>query len=196
MKEIHLFDGDRFGQHNAFRSPGAPSLDTLRAAPRKSDYFQSIYECLRYGIVAHGHLDGTNAALLQDVDFAFIAADTGRSREIAVTRLQDADVPFVVVGMGINEAGDGLYGQVTVSASTEEKRDHIADLVSFSDREAEDDYSRNIQIADLNALNAALAVIKWKKIVGFYSDIEHEHFCSFQLGSNFVVNDHKTKALM
>jgi len=24
VSEIHLFDGDKFGQHNAFRSPGAP----------------------------------------------------------------------------------------------------------------------------------------------------------------------------
>ena len=37
-------------------------------------------------------------------------------------------------------------------------------------------YSHNIQIAELNALNAALAVIKWKKLAGFYVDLEGEHF--------------------
>ena len=35
VREIHLFDGDRFGQHNAFRSPGAPHIDTLRQTPPK-----------------------------------------------------------------------------------------------------------------------------------------------------------------
>ena len=38
--EIHLFDGDVFLQHNAFRSPGAPSLDELKAQPSKAAYFR------------------------------------------------------------------------------------------------------------------------------------------------------------
>ncbi len=33
--EIHLFDGDSFLQHNAFRSPGAPSKDDLRKTRTK-----------------------------------------------------------------------------------------------------------------------------------------------------------------
>jgi len=35
VREIHLFDGDRFSQHNAFRSPGAPSIDDLKSNRRK-----------------------------------------------------------------------------------------------------------------------------------------------------------------
>jgi hypothetical protein len=42
VREIHLFDGDRFHQHNAFRAPGAPSIDELREAPRKVDYLAGI----------------------------------------------------------------------------------------------------------------------------------------------------------
>lgn len=34
-KEIHLYDGDTFYQHNSFRSPGAPSGDELRARQPK-----------------------------------------------------------------------------------------------------------------------------------------------------------------
>jgi tRNA A37 threonylcarbamoyladenosine dehydratase len=29
VMEIHLFDGDDFNQHNAFRAPGAASLEDL-----------------------------------------------------------------------------------------------------------------------------------------------------------------------
>ena len=36
VKEIHLFDGDSFSQHNAFRSPGAPSIDALIKQPKKA----------------------------------------------------------------------------------------------------------------------------------------------------------------
>ena len=40
VKEIHLYDGDTFYQHNAFRSPGAPSSDELRARQTEGDLFQ------------------------------------------------------------------------------------------------------------------------------------------------------------
>ena len=42
---------------------------------------------------------------------------------------------------------------------------------------AEGEYERNAQLAELNALNAALAVIKWKKIRGVYNDLERELNC-------------------
>jgi hypothetical protein len=31
-------------------------------------------------------------------------------------------------------------------------------------------YRQNIQVADMNAINAMLAVIKWKQHLGFYGD--------------------------
>lgn len=59
--EIHLFDGDVFLQHNAFRAPGAASIEELRAAPMKVDYFRDIYKKMRRNIVAHAdYVDATN----------------------------------------------------------------------------------------------------------------------------------------
>jgi hypothetical protein len=34
----------------------------------------------------------------------------------------------------------------------------------------DDDYSANIQVADLNALNALLAIIRWKRHLGYASE--------------------------
>jgi hypothetical protein len=43
--------------------------------------------------------------------------------------------------------------------------------VDFGDLGDEDDpYTENIQIAELNALNATLAVLWWKKLMGVYHD--------------------------
>lgn len=53
VKEIRLFDDDDFLSHNAFRAPGAPSLDELRDAPKKVYYLKSIYERMHRRIVAH-----------------------------------------------------------------------------------------------------------------------------------------------
>src|SRR5438874_679271 len=60
-KEIHLFDGDKFSSHNAFRAPGAASIDDLHKQSLKVDYFKEIYSRLHRGIIAHGeHIDSSN----------------------------------------------------------------------------------------------------------------------------------------
>jgi hypothetical protein len=51
---------------------------------------------------------------------------------------------------------------------------HIHEVVSFGEGPGNDVY-RNIQVADLNMLNAAMAVMKWKKTRGFYADDICEH---------------------
>ena len=50
---IHLFDGDTFLQHNAFRSPGAADIDKLRERVKKTDYFKDIYTNMHRKIISH-----------------------------------------------------------------------------------------------------------------------------------------------
>ena len=49
--------------------------------------------------------------------------------------------------------------------------------------------TRNIQVADLNALNACLAVIRWKKLFGFYRDLEREHHTLYTVDGNHLLNE-------
>jgi hypothetical protein len=51
--------------------------------------------------------------------------------------------------------------------------DHLERRISYTDVAA-DEYDMNFQTADLNMLNAALAVIKWKKVFGYYVDGSQE----------------------
>src|SRR3546814_19294037 len=53
----------------------------------------------------------------------------------------------------------------------------------------DDIYARNIQVADLNMLNAAFAVLRWKRLRGFYVDLEEEHFSLFTLDGNHLLNE-------
>lgn len=193
VAEIHLFDGDRFSQHNAFRSPGAPSLEELQERPTKVAFFHRMYSRMRRGIVRHDRfLDASNVAELEGLDFAFLCLDAGEPKRLAVERLEASGIPFVDVGMGIELVDESLLGLLRVTTSTPEKRDHFRERVSLVGGGEDDDYDRNIQIADLNALNAALAVIKWKKLVGFYMDQENEHQCTYALGGNVLINDERT----
>ena len=190
VTEIHLYDEDLFLQHNAFRSPGAPSIEKLKAAVPKVQYFHDLYSEMRRGIVPHAqNIDAANVDQLKALDFVFLCVDNGGSKRLMVERLQEWGTSFIDVGIGVQLIDDSLLGQIRVSTST--KDHHIADgRISFPDRGA-DDYSQNIQIADLNALNAALAVLRWKKLYGFYLDVENEHFSIYLTDCNTLINEDK-----
>jgi hypothetical protein len=189
VRQIHLWDGDRFLQHNAFRTPGAPSLSALEQRPYKVDYFAAIYSNIRRAIVAHSeYVSETNVAQVLASDFVFLALDSGVAKRLIVDQLEAAQRPFVDVGMGVQDFDGKLGGLLRVTTSTPAAQLPASRRLSFGE-EAPQDYATNIQIADLNALNGALAVIRWKKYLGFYSDLEHEHHSTYQLDGNEITNE-------
>ena len=191
IKEIHLFDGDTFLQHNAFRAPGAPSLAELRRSPKKVGYLRGRYSKMHRGIVAHAYfLDASNAGELEGMDFVFLCLDGGEYKSHVIEKLEELRIPFVDTGMGIQLVDDALVGLIRLTTSTAQKREHVRDRIGFAD-DGDNEYSRNIQIADLNALNAALAVIRWKKLFGFYKDHEGEHHSAYDIDGNIIHNEEK-----
>jgi molybdopterin/thiamine biosynthesis adenylyltransferase len=192
VAEIHIFDGDDFEPHNAFRSPGAWSLEELDQKKTKVQNFYDTYSKLRRkGLVKHDEpLTATNLELLTGVTFVFLCMDAGKNKRAIVDWLIANGVAFIEVGMGITRAPTGLQGLVRVVTSTAAKRDHINARLSFGeDEEPENEYATNIQIAELNALNAAMAVIRWKRLIGFYRDAGHEHYSGYQLATGEVCNE-------
>ncbi len=190
VAEIHLFEDDLLYTHNAFRAPDAASIDDLRASPKKVDYYAAIYSRMHKRIVPHGYrLLEANLDELEVIDFAFICIDKGTARRAIIDKLHERGVNFIDVGLSVELVDDFLIGTLRVTASTSARRNHIATRVSFADVDEDDDYTRNMQIADLNALNAILAVIKWKKIYGVYQDLRQEHNTTYQLNVNDTSND-------
>ena len=97
VHEIHLFDGDEFLQHNAFRSPGAPSREELAEAVNKTVYWRDRYAPMRKGIVAHPEpITEENAGQLTLMDFVFISIDQGEIKLI-VQQLESAGTSFIDV---------------------------------------------------------------------------------------------------
>lgn len=192
VREIHLFDGDAFRQHNAFRAPGAPSLEELRREPSKVAHFAEVYSHMHRHVVPHDYfIDESSVEQLRGLGFVFLCSTGGPTKKSIVTSLDRFGVPFIDVGIGVHDVDGLLTGAVRVTTSTELKRDHVwsRQCIPFSDVDDDDGYSSNIQIADLNALNAALAVIKWKKLCGFYVDQEQEHFSVYQISGNHLINE-------
>ncbi|MGA2505970.1 MAG: ThiF family adenylyltransferase [Chitinispirillaceae bacterium] len=190
VREIHLFDEDKFLQHNAFRSPGAPSGAELSERLSKVHYFERIYSKMRRGIICHPeYIDINNADLLKEMNFIFLCIDKGSVKRLVLDKLLESNIPFIDVGMGVKISGNSLFGILRVTTGTSAQNNHINQKIIFSDNDANNEYDNNIQIADLNALNAALAVIKWKKIFGFYNDLENEHFCAYTIDGNHLLNE-------
>lgn len=174
VAEIHLYDDDTLFAHNAFRMPGAASLPELIASPRKVDYLFAQYHVVRRGIFPHAvRVDETTVGELEGMSFVFLAMDAGPAKRVIVESLQRWEVPFVDCGMGLTRLENSLRGTVRVTVGLPGSYGHVARHVSYTDVDA-NEYDWNIQTADLNMLNAALAVIKWKKAFGYYADAGRE----------------------
>jgi hypothetical protein len=190
VAEIHLFDDDDFFTHNAFRGPGAASIDQLRALPLKVQYWRERYSAMHKEIIAHSYrVNADNVSELASFDFVFLCMDSGPDKLAIVDALEKTTVSFIDAGVGVQEVGGSLRGTVRATTSTSRKRDHFRQRVSFATPRDGNDYERNIQVADLNALNATLAVIKWKKLCGFYHDFEHEHDTTYTINSHLLTRD-------
>jgi hypothetical protein len=125
----------------------------------------------------------------------FLCIDKGTGKRLIVERLEEWGVPFIDTGMGIQLGEENTIGGiVTATTSTANKRDHLRRRITFADGEAANEYSQDVQIADLNALNAALAVIKWKKFCGYYDDVTKEHFCAYTIRTNQLISEDADEA--
>lgn len=190
ISEIHLFDGDRFLQHNSFRAPGAASLEDLEQIPSKVEYLAGMYSAMHTGIRQHPYpVDQSNLDELSSMSFVFVAVDNGPARRQICEGLEQRGVPFIDVGLGLYEIDMEIGGQVRVTTSTPENRDSARARLPFGDFDQDNDYRTSIQIAELNSFAAVLAVIKWKKLVGFYQDTDGETSSVYAVGGNCVINE-------
>lgn len=190
VKEIHTYEPSRMRTHNAFRSPGAASIEQLRQQPTKSAYFKETYANIHTGIVAHDiRIDASNVEQLRDKDFVFLCIDLASAKAPIIAKLREWGVPFVDVGLGLYLKGGALGGVLRVTGVTAAKSDHVESRISMGVDERAEEYDSNIQIAELNAYCAVMAVTWWKKHFGFYADFEKEHFTTYSIESNMLVSE-------
>lgn len=184
VREIHLYDRDHFRTHNAFRAPGAASIGDLVTGYLKVEYYERMYSAMRRGVVAHpAHVTSENVEELFDANFVFLAIDTGPDKQAIVEALTGRGLPFIDTGVGLNKEADGIAGALRIMTSLPGRNDHIGrdDLISyFAGENAE--YDTNLQVDELNALTANLAMVRYKKHLGFYANVEGE------LHTVYVVN--------
>lgn len=182
--EIHLFDGDQFDQHNAFRSPGAASLDDLAARQTKVEYFTRLYSRMHKRIVPHPiYLDEDNLSELDGFAFVFLCVDKSGVRRLAGEYLIARGTAFVDTGMEMTllPEANSLLGTCRATLCSLSKSDHFSQHAPLGDAPGDNLYRSNIQIADMNMLNAVLAVQLWKKHCTFYLDHWQPHHITYSV---------------
>jgi hypothetical protein len=132
--------------------------------------YLSRYEGFRNGLrLVPTRIDASSRDLLDGVTFAFVCVDKGSSRSGIFDLLISMKIPFIDVGMGVKRRAGSLNGllRTTYYASEQASQLRTKGLADLAD-DPDDEYRTNIQISELNALNACLAVIRFKQIRGFY----------------------------
>jgi ThiF family len=169
VSEIHLFDGDMFEVHNAFRAPSAAREADF--GKMKVAHFRDMYDAMHTGIVAHpAYLTEVNVGLLGQFDFVFVCVDKGPARKLICAHLIECGVTFIDCGMDLSlSKNEQIYGTCRVTMASSTMRQHFFERAPTMEDAGDGLYDQNIQIADANALNAILAVMRWKQHFGFYA---------------------------
>ena len=94
----------------------------------------------------------------------------------------DCNIPFVDLGIGINVAQNSIRGTIRKTLITPDNSEHL-NKIAMNQKADDDIYAQNIQISELNALNAILGIISWKKLNGFYLTDE------IYYNSTFVIDE-------
>ena len=182
VREIRAYDADGYHVHNAFRSPGR--LLEAELGKSKAEVYADRYANFRRGLTIESKfIDGSCADDLNGVTFAFVCVDKGTARAAIIDILIARGIAFVDVGMGLNRKADAIKGSLRTTYFASEKATQVrAEQVVPTHDNLDDIYKANIQIAELNALNACLAIILYKKQLGFYVDEEPIYNMLFELG--------------
>jgi len=189
VREIRAFDLDPFHVHNAFRSPG--KLDKAEFGKAKAEVYRSRYKNFRTGLSAEPKLiDASSDNDLDGVTFAFVCVDKGSSRADIIDLLISKGIPFIDVGMGLHRKRGSISGQLRTTYFPKERAQVLRDKGLAPLKDSQDDiYKTNIQIGELNALNACFAVIRFKQLRGFYFEETPYHQLIFEVGDFQMVKE-------
>ena len=200
VMEIHLLDNDDVEWHNFMRAPGAPTAEEIESLHkgrlRKVDYYQSKYASYREGIHPHAvRVDSPSILgeflLAHPIDYAFVCIDQlteGDSprQDVVYCSLSEAAVPFIDSGVSITLEDDAVRGSVTTSAY---EAGSVAWKKNIPNARVEGNMPgyRNIQLPEVNALAASLAVMEWRRRTGQYVSDSASFLHKFRLKKPDIV---------
>ena len=189
VAELHIFDGDELSPENSTRSPGvvhiAPSGgQTLNKAKLYAARYASLHPNIQ-GFAEY--IDDVNVDRLARYTTVFLSIDGGKIKRRVLEVCMEHGIVLINVGMGVLKGQeDRLTGLVGVTLCLPNAHDHVHKCFGLDDSVQLDD---NHQTIELNALNAALAVVRWKKLLGVYADNSRELDTCYSILNNTLYNE-------
>ena len=200
VAEIHLLDWDVMEWHNFMRAPGAPTCDEIEATGKerspKVEYYCAKYSPLRHGVHFHKvRLEEPTMfgefMTMYPLDFAFVCIDQRKDDESprqdgVYCALSKASVPFVDSGISIGVEERAVRGAVTTSAygpGSAAWKDAIPNAKVHGDIPG----YRNVQLPEVNALAASLAVMEWRRQTEQYMSESTSFLHKFRLETPRIV---------
>jgi hypothetical protein len=192
LERISLFDDDKVHVHTIFRIPGF--------IPRAIGDFKVDALAWQYG-QWHAALDpvreritGENIERLSDFDFVFVSVDDGPARLHIVNWLSTKGIPYVDCGMGLSRSAVGLSGFVRITGVDRKAFEGNVNTPQLPTENAKDDeYRKQPQIAEFNALNAAMAVIRFKQHFGLLDRLDDERWYIFDSATLEIDSEGRTR---
>ena len=185
VNEIRIWDGDVIEGRNLLRAPGWASQDAI--GKNKAQYFGEHYQQMRKGIAIHAEYwqADDKADAFRDLDFVFVAIDKRESRTALCEKLEELKIPFIDVGMGIELRKGQVRGSCQVFFSGEDPGRWRIGIPTVEGAGEKDYY--DLQLSDMGALNAALAVGLWRRHIGQYEGEEKDWLIRYLMESNDLI---------
>jgi molybdopterin/thiamine biosynthesis adenylyltransferase len=185
---IDAYDFDAFKVHNGFRLPGEVPMDQF--GHLKTEVLRRKYEPFRHDLTFHNKRIGAgDEALFANTTFAFVCIDDGEARAEICEMLTRLGIDFIDVGMGVEKEEGSLDGLIRTTLFTQTTAARAIEEVPLDRRTEDGAYRTFVQIAELNALNAAIAVMRYKQYRGFYADEVRYRNSLVSIGSSNWIGD-------
>jgi hypothetical protein len=171
LERIALFDDDKVHVHTIFRIPGfipnAIGGLKVEALARQYGQWHAGIEPVPERITPE------NIDRLGEFDFVFVSVDDGPSRLHIIDWLSTKGIPYVDCGMGLHRSPIGLSGVVRITGTDRKAFEKNVNTAYLPTENVKDDeYRRQVQITELNMLNAALAVVRFKQHFGLFDRLD------------------------
>ena len=185
---VDAYDFDTFKVHNGFRLPGEVPMDQF--GHLKTEVLRRKYEPFRHRLTFHKKRVGAgDEAFFAGTNFAFVCIDDGEARAEICEMLTRLGIDFIDVGMGVEKEEGSLDGLIRTTLFTQATAAKAIREVPLDRRTEDGAYRTFVQIAELNALNAAIAVMRYKQLRGFYTDEAGYRNSLVSIGSNNWIGD-------
>ena len=199
VKEVHLLDSDDVEWHTFMRAPGAPTVEEMQSCRtgslRKVDYYRSKYSSLREGIYPHAVRVDSPATLSEflaahPIDYAFVCIDQATEgdsprQDVVYRALSVAGVPFIDSGVSITVENGAVRGAVTTSAYDVGSMGW-KNAIPNARIEGNVPGYRNVQLPEVNALAASLAVMEWRRRTEQYVSESSSFLHKFRLETPII----------